>query len=178
MRFPKNILFVFTSLLVFLLAATLSCVIRSKYSSLPEIRAGEAGMEAAMLYQYSSLEYTQAGPEQAREGLLQYIRFLERVRNEHIDYPKNEFHADLGLAYLRLYRLESGAGDADAADAYMTNAQKELARLGWKEKDLSREALVKLIETRTSNDVKFYDGNKQTAPAPRTEQTQSKEKLQ
>jgi hypothetical protein len=66
-------------------------------------------------------------------------------------------HHDFGLTYLRLYRLELAAGDLASADRYMQSAQQELSELGWKQENLSTEALAKQIETRESNEAKLYN---------------------
>jgi hypothetical protein len=74
-----------------------------------------------------------------------------------------------------LYRLESAAGNGAAADGYMRSAQIELSALGWKEEQVSTEALKKDIETRESNEAQYYN-RKMQSPATEGKPGQSQEK--
>jgi hypothetical protein len=155
----KTILFCSACALVFLLGAAGSCALRAGYSSVPKVKTEFAYMYASNLDQYSLLQYNQAGPDQGREALLIYLKLLQRIRDEHIQYPQALLHSDFGLTYLRLYRLESAAGNSTAADDYMKSAQKEWSQLGWKNDDVSPEALRKMIETRESSEQKLYNNS-------------------
>lgn len=149
----------FLGLLVLLLAAAGSCVARARYRSLRQLRSEYAGMCLDNLSRYSFLQYSQAGPGQGRTALEQYLALLQRVRDERIQYPARTLHADFGLTYLRLYRLESSEGNLTAATDYMKSAQKEFVALGWKSDETSDEALSKLIETREANEAKVYNAD-------------------
>lgn len=162
--------------LCFLVAATVTCFLRAKYSRLPSIRTSFAYDYADNLDRYSFLQYSQAGPEQGKVALLQYIKLLDRIRRENIIYPQNLLHRDFALTYLRLYRIESAAGYVLAADDYMKSAQKELVAQGAKEQQVSPEALTKLIEARESREAELY--NQVTVSAGPKNSDTSKEKSQ
>ena len=163
-------------LLVFLLAAAASCLTRAKYRSVPRALESEyAYLYAGNLERYSFLQYNQSGPEEGRAALQQYLKLLQRIKDEHINFPSVVLHRDFGLTYLRLYRLESAAGNGAAADGYMRSAQMEFSALGWKEDDVSTEALKKDIETRESNEAQSYN-RKMQAPTTEGKRGQSQEK--
>ncbi len=151
MKAPRNILFVVVCGAVFLLVAAVDCMLRSKYSSIPQTEARFAYMYAGNLDRYSFLQYNQASADQGRKALLEYLNFLERIRNEKIEYPPILLHADFGFTYLRLYRLESAASNSAAAESYLKSAQTEFSPPGSK-KEISADFLKKLIETRESNE--------------------------
>ncbi|HUJ30982.1 MAG TPA: hypothetical protein VLY23_06850 [Candidatus Acidoferrum sp.] len=157
MKVLKVVLFCLACATAFCVAAAASCVLRAKYSSVPELKSKFAYMYAVNLARYSFLQYNQASPDQGRKALLEYLKLLQRIRDEKIQYPQGTLHRNFGLTYLRLYRLESTAGNSAAADAYMKSAQKEWSALGWKDKDVSAEGLSKLIELRESNEQKLYN---------------------
>ena len=165
MKALKTILFCFGCLLAFLLAATASCVLRAKYSSIPALRTRFAYMYADNLAHYSFLQYSQAGSEQGRAALLQYLNFLQRIRNEHIQYSARTLHTDFVLTYLHLYRLESTAGDSAVADGYMKDAQREWSALGWKNEDASIEAFKKLNQSLQTSEAHFSGESDPQAPA-------------
>lgn len=141
----------------FLVAATVTCILRVTYRWLPDLKESYAFDYADNVERYSFLQYSQAGPEQGKKALLQYIELLERIRRENITYPQNLLHRDLALTYLRLYRIESTAGNTSTADNYMKSAQKELLAQGAKEQQVSPEALTKLIEAREFQEDELYD---------------------
>lgn len=172
----KKILFGLSCLLAFLLAAATSCLLRARFRSVPELKATYAYMYAANLEHYSFLQYNQADSDQGKAALLEYVKLLERIQAESIQYPPNLLHHDFGLAYLRLYRLELAAGDLTSANRHMQLAQKELSELGWKQADLSTEALAKQIETRESNEAKLYNTPAPEMPAEHTVTEQGREK--
>jgi hypothetical protein len=174
MKTQKTILFCAACLFVFLVAAAMSCVIRAKYSSVPEMRSQFAYNYVANLGRYSFLQYNQASPDQGRKALLEYLKLIQRIRDEHIQYSQNTLHKDFGLTYLRLYRVESADGNSAVADDYMKASQEEWAALGWKNQDVSIEALSKLIEKRESNERKLY--NASGTQAAQAKQDKSKEK--
>jgi len=164
----RKILFGLSCVLAFLLAAAVSCALRAKFKFVPEVKASYARMYAENLDRYSFLQYNQASSDQGKAALLEYIKFLQRIRAEHIEFPPNLLRYDFGLAYLRLYRLEMAAGDPAGADRDMQSAQEELSGLGWKQADLSTEALAKQIQTRESNEAKLYNAPPREIPAIHT----------
>ncbi len=174
MKTPKTILWCFTCGLVFLLAGAVSCALRAKYSSVPKVKSAFAYEYAANLEQYSFLQYSQANSEQGRVALLDYLRLLQRIRDEQITFPQTTLHRDFGLTYLRLYRLESTAGNPAIADQFMKSAQQEWP-LGWKTEDVSSEALNKLIEKRELNERKLYNGSGLQGPTADAKQAKSKQ---
>ena len=158
-----------------MLTATATCLLRAKHRSVPDLRSQYAYLYAGNLERYSFLQYNQANPEEGRAALLQYIKLLQRIIDEHINFPPVTLHGDFGLTYLRLYRLESAAGNGAIADGYMASARREFSSLKWKEEDLSTEALKKLIETRESNESKLYNRETQSTTTA-VKQGQSQEK--
>jgi hypothetical protein len=155
MRSLKPIAFGFLCALVFLVAAATTSISRAKYRVIPHLKTEFAYMYAGILERYSFLQYSQAGPDQGKEALLRYLKFLQRIRDEPIQYPPQLLNRDFGLTYLRLYRLESAAGDAVAADEFMRSAQGAWSAVGWKNDEVSTGALQKLIETRESEEQKL-----------------------
>lgn len=128
------------------------------------LRADFAYMYSGILQQYAFLQCSQTDDEQGKKAQLQYLALLQRIRNEGIKYPQNQLHGDAGMAYLRLYRIESTAGNASAAADNMRSAQKEFSALGWNDKQISADALAKLIETREANEAKLYKASVQENP--------------
>lgn len=147
--------FVFACLLVFLASATLSGVLRAKYESLPEQRATYAELRIARLGEYAFLQASQASPDRGRQALLVYVNELREIQRHIKMYPEKQMHFDIGTTELRLYSLESVAGNSREAGEHMSSAQTEFAALGWK--DTSRDTLAKLISTREANEAKLYD---------------------
>lgn len=172
----RKILFGFGCVLAFLLAAAVSCALRAKFQSVPEVKASYARMYAENLDRYSFLQYNQAGSDQGKAALLEYVKFLQRIRAERIQFPPNLLRYDFGLTYLRLYRLELAAGDPAGANREMQSAQKELSGLGWKQEDLSTDALAKQIQTRESNEAKLYNASPREISAAHAETDQAKGK--
>jgi hypothetical protein len=171
----RTALFWLGCLLVFLLTAAASCFLRAKHRSVPDLKSEYAYLYAGNLERYSFLQYNQASPEEGRAALLQYLKLLQRIKDEHINFPPVTLHRDFGLTYLRLYRLESAVGNGAVADGYMVSAQMEYSSLKWKEEDVSTEALTKYIETRESNEAKLYNRQTQATTTP-GKQGQSQEK--
>lgn len=157
MKTMKTARFCMLCLLTLLLVAVGTCAARARYRSLRQLRSEYAGMYLDNLSRYSFLQYSQAGPDQGRAALEQYLALLQRIRAERIPYPASTLHADFGLTYLRLYRLESSAGNLAVAKDYMRSAQKEFAAMGWKSDSTSDAALSKLIQTREANEAKLYN---------------------
>lgn len=153
----RKILFGLACALAFLLAAAVSCALRAKFKYVPELKASYARMYAESLDRYSFLQYNQATSDQGKAALLEYMKLLQRIRAERIELPPKLLRYDFGLTYLRLYRLELAAGDPATADRDMQSARTELSGLGWKQEDLSSEALAKQIQTRESNEAKLYN---------------------
>ena len=175
MKTLRTVFFCLGCLMVFLLTAAASCLLRAKHRSVPELESEYAYLYAGNLERYSFLQYNQASPEEGRAALQQYLKLLQRIKDEHISFQSVTLHRDFGLTYLRLYRLESAAGNGAAADGYMRSAQIELSALGWKEEQVSTEALKKDIETRESNEAQFYN-RKVQSPATEGKPGQSQEK--
>ncbi len=139
-----------------MLSALIACAITAERRYIPLIEYKDARMYLQNMRDYAFLQYTQAGPDQARAAMLVYLGGLKRVQDEHIPYPRNAMHYDSGLAYLRLYRLESSVGNRDAADADMRRAQEEFSGLGWKPDQFSVDALIKASESREAQERKTY----------------------
>lgn len=175
MKTLRTAIFGLGCLLIFLLTAAASCLLRAKHRSVPDLKSEYAYLYAGNLERYSLLQYNQASPEEGRAALLQYLKLLQRIKDEHINFSPVTLHRDFGLTYLRLYRLESAAGNGAVADGYMASAQREFSSLKWKEEDVSTEALKKDIETRESNEAKLYNRETQTTTTA-GKQGQSQEK--
>jgi hypothetical protein len=153
---PRGIFFYVVCAAVLVAAAVASCALRAKYSLVPQLKSTDAYMDATNLDRYSFLQYNQAGPERGQRALLKYLKLLERIKAEGIEYPQAILHRDFGLVYLRLSRVELLQGNSVAADNYMNSAEKEFSALGWK--DVSVEALTEYIETLESNERRLYNG--------------------
>ena len=80
-------------LLVFLLAAAASCLTRAKYRSVPELESEYAYLYAGNLERYSFLQYNQSGPEEGRAALQQYLKLLQRIKDEHITFRRLSYIA-------------------------------------------------------------------------------------
>lgn len=176
MKVLKTVLFCFSCLLAFLLAAGVSCALRAKYRSIPALRTQFAYMYAGNLAHYSFLQYNQAGSDQGRTALLQYLSLLQRIRNEHIEYSARTLHLNFVLTYLDFYRLESTAGNSAAADGYMKDAQREWSALGWKNQDASMEAFKKLNQSLQASEAQFSSGGDLRAPPTQRKADKSKAK--
>jgi hypothetical protein len=174
MRSLKPIAFGFLCTLVFLVAAATTSISRAKYRAIPRLKTEFAYLYAGILERYSFLQYSQAGPDQGKEALLRYLKFLEQIRDEPIQYPPNLLNRDFGLTYLRLYRLESTAGNSVAADEFMRSAQVAWSAVGWKSDEVSVASLQKLIEARESEERKLYNniGGLRAARAETTPKSQ------
>jgi len=155
MKLTKIFLFTGACALVFLATAAVSCGIRTKYYALPNMRAGSAALYADLLREYYFLQYNQAGDEQGKVALLEYIAFLEKTRTQIKNYPARNLHFNLALTYLRLYRLETASSNHAKANEHLQAAQREFTILG--QKDISADQLIKDIETRESNEAKLYN---------------------
>jgi hypothetical protein len=158
MKVVKVIFFCCAYLLVFLATGALSCAIRAKHRDLPRVRASLAYSYAGFFEEYSFLQYNQAGGEQSKTALLDYLGILQRIQNEKIKYPEKALHFYSDLTYLRLYRLEVAANNPAKADEYLKSAQNELAILG--RKDVSAENLIKSIEAQEAREAKLYNNDK------------------
>ncbi|MGH9827255.1 MAG: hypothetical protein ACREDR_28840 [Blastocatellia bacterium] len=151
MKIFKTALFCCMCLLIFLLAATLSCMLRAKYTSIPAIRTDFAYMNDSNWAHYSFLQYSQADPNRGRTALLQYLNLLRRIRSEHVQYSAKTLHLEFVLTYLHLYRLESTASHSVLADGYMKAAQSEWSVLAWKDEKTSIAAFNKLTDKVRAN---------------------------
>jgi len=168
MKVLRNILFYLVCATVFLVATVGSSAFRAKYTLVPKLKSTDAYMYATNLDRYSFLQYDQAGPDQGRRALLEYLKLLDRIRGEKIEYSQVTLHRDFGLTYLRLYRLELADGNPSAAGNYMKSAQKEWSALGWK--DVSAETLTAYVETLESKEQKLYNTAGIQAPAGQEKQ--------
>lgn len=164
MKVLKKILFCFVCLGVFLVAGALTCAIRVKYRTVPELKSRVAYSYAGLVADFSFLQYNQAGAEPGKSALLDYLEVLRKIQNEKIRYSPNKLHSDYGLTYLRLYRLELAEHEPTEAAAYMTSALKEFAGVPWKA-DLSAEVLANAIATREDSENKNYNNVKGTPVA-------------
>lgn len=175
MKIIRTLLFCAACLLAFLLAGAATCTLRARYGVIPKVRARFAYMNIANLHIYSFLEYNQANSEQGKAALLLYLDALKRIENDGAVLPKTTLHYESALTYLRLYRLELAAGHSASADDYMRSAQKEDLALGWKEADVSTEALARIIATRETNEAKLYNSNDAKSSEPKPKPCGSKE---
>jgi hypothetical protein len=85
----RTALFWLGCLLVFLLTAAASCFLRAKHRSVPDLKSEYAYLYAGNLERYSFLQYNQASPEEGRAALLQYLKLLQRIKDEHINFPRS-----------------------------------------------------------------------------------------
>jgi len=122
-------------------------------------------MYADNLAHYSFLQYNQAGPDQGRTALLQYLSFLQRIKNEYIRYSARILHMDFVLTYLHLYRLESTVGNSAVAAGYMNDAQRDWSALTWKNEDAAIAAFKKLNQSLSSSEARFSGKGALSAPA-------------
>ena len=118
MKAVRMILFCFACLLVFLVFGVATCTIRAKYRYFPDVRASLAYSYAAFFSEYAFLQSNQAGGEQGKTALLEYLGILQRFQNEKIKYPEKILHLYSELTYLRLYRLEVDTNNPAKADQY------------------------------------------------------------
>lgn len=81
MKVFKNILFCFGCLAIFLIAGAVSCAIRAKYRSLPQLRSTLAYSNAGLVYNFSFLQYNQASGEEGRTALMRYLEVLQKIQN-------------------------------------------------------------------------------------------------
>jgi len=158
MKAVKIILFCFACLLVFLVTGAVCCGIRAKYWDLPNVRASLAYSYTSFFGEYSFLQYNQAGGEQGKTALLDYLGILHRIQNEKIKYPEKALHFYSDLTYLRLYRLEVASNNSVKAAEYVRSAQNELAILG--QKDVLATNLIKSIEAQEAYEAKLYNNDR------------------
>jgi hypothetical protein len=164
MKVLKGIIFCFASVGVFLVAGALTCAVRAKYRTVPELKSRVAYSCAGLVADYSFLQYNQAGGEQGKSALQENLEVLHKIQLEKIRYSPNKLHSDYGLTYLRLYRLELAEHEPTEAAAYMTSALREFASVPWKG-DLSAEGLANAIATREDSENKNYNNVERTPVA-------------
>jgi len=140
----------------FLVAAGAACILRARYASVPDTESSYAMSDESNLARYSFLQASQADTSDGRVALVEYVNLLKRIRREGLKFPEKRLRYDLGLAYLRLFRLELLAGNSQAADSYMKLAQQELSSLGWKKDDLATAALEESIDKQEAAEEKLY----------------------
>src|SRR5713101_6923828 len=170
MKVLNGILFSFACLVVFVVVGAATCAIRAHYKYTPVVKSSMADSYASLVSRYSFLQYNQAGGEQAKKALLDYLDVLQKIQNEGIQFPRSTTHFDSGLTYMRLYRLGVEANKpAEAAD-YLKLAQAEFSSRGWKSESISSESLIKKTEMREASEAKLYNTDKKlNAPAARKE---------
>lgn len=158
MKATRTILFCFACLLVFLAAGAATCWIRAKHKYLPDVRASLAYSYAGLFSEYSLLQSNQAGPEQGKKALLEYLGVLQRLQSGKIKYPGKILHLYAEVAYLRLYQLEMATNSSAKAAEYLSSAESELAALG--HKDITPEQLIRYIQVREAAEAKLYNSDK------------------
>jgi len=155
LKILKIFLFCVGCLFAFLTVTAASCAFRVRYGSLARLNTSMAYSYADLFGTYSLLQYNQAGGEQAKKAVLDYLESLKKMRDQGIQDPKNILHFDFAISYLRLYRLEMAAANSVKAEEYLTSAQTEFSSMG--RKDASREFLIKFIETQEAREAKLYN---------------------
>jgi hypothetical protein len=158
MKALRTIFFCFACLLVFLAAGAATSSIRAKYTYLPNVRASLAYSYARLFDEYSLLQSNQAGPEQGKTALLEYLRVLQHLQNGKVEYPGNILHLYTEVTYLRLYQLEMTTNNSAKATEYLNSAESQLALLG--HKDIPPNQLIKYIQAREAAEEKLYNGDK------------------
>jgi hypothetical protein len=118
---------------------------------------------SSFISEYAFLQYNQAGEEQGRKALLDYLAVIQGIRERKIQTRQDRLHYEYGLTCLRLYRLEMAANKPAEADNYMRSAQQELSSAGLK--DVSVEQLIKSMETREAGEAKVYNSSGVSVPA-------------
>lgn len=161
MKAVRMILFCLACLLVFLVVGAATCTIRAKYRYLPSIKASLAYSYAAFFSEYAHLQSNQAGGEQGKTALLEYLGILQRFQNEKINYPEKLLHLYSELTYLRLYQLEVDTNNPAKADQYLKSAENELAILG--HRDITPEQLIKYIQVQEASEAKLYNSKGDTS---------------
>jgi hypothetical protein len=156
MKVIKRILFCFACLGMFLVAGTLSCAIRAKYRTVPQLRSKVAHSYVGLVGDYSFLQYNQAGGEAGRAALLEYLDVLRTIENEKIPFSQNMLHGFRGLTFLRLYRLALAENKPDEGTKYLISAQEEFVSSGFKGV-ASTEDWAKSITTREAWEAKHYN---------------------
>jgi hypothetical protein len=164
MKAVKRILFIFACLGMFLIAGTITCGIRTKYRSLPAMRATVAYSYAELIEDYSFLQYNQASPERGKIALMHNLDVLRKIQNERIPYNQDHLHAQIGLTYLRLYSVELAENNGGESSRYLTEAQKELV-IAHYTGDSSSAALAKIIATRDASEDKYFKNVRETPAA-------------
>jgi hypothetical protein len=160
MKAVRMILFCFACLMVFLVVGAATCTIRAKYRYVPNVRANLAYSYAAFFSDYALLQSNQAGGDQGKTALLQYLGILQRFQNEKIKYPEKILHLYSELTYLRLYQLEVDTNNPVKADQYLKSAENELAILGHRE--ITPEKLIKYIQAKEAYEAKLYNSKGDT----------------
>jgi len=163
MKFLKSVLFCMACVLVFALAAVATSSMRAGRWVMPKLRANLAYSYASLFGDYAFLQYNQADTEQAKAALLDYLGILQKIRRQGTQYPERTLHRDLGITYLRLYRLNLAANRPSEAMADLKSAQEEFSGGGLK--DFSAESLVKQLDEREAGEAKLYNNDASAAVA-------------
>ena len=89
LKILKIFLFCGVCLLALLTAAAASCAFRVRYGNLARLNTSMAYSYASLFGDYSLLQYNQAGGEQGKKALLDYLEILQKMRDQGIRDPKN-----------------------------------------------------------------------------------------
>lgn len=162
MKTRKIVLSCLLGLIVFLVTGAAVSAIRIKYRSLPEARGILAYFYSSFVSEYAFLQYNQAGGEQGRKALLDYLQVIQEIRERKMQTRQDRLHYEYGLTCLRLYRLEMAANKPAEAENYLRSAQQELSSAGLK--DVSAEQLIKSMETREAGEAKLYNSSGLSVP--------------
>jgi hypothetical protein len=153
--------FTVNCMLLFFLAAAITCGIRAKYRAIPWFQMNTDFSAMLLEADSSFLQYNQAGGEAGTEALLGYLGTLQKIQRSDKRFPQNKLHFEIGLTYLRLYRSAEAAGRPDQANSYLESAQWEFTKLGWQKESLSTQSLIKSLQTREAAEAKFYNADEE-----------------
>jgi hypothetical protein len=153
MKTLKIALFCLGCLSVFFLAALITSGLRIR-RELPRLKNSSTYQYAGLIGDYAFLQYNQASSEQGRAALLEYADVLQRARAHGANVPGKVLNFQLGLTYLRLYRLAIATHDLAKASDYLSAGQKEMSSVG--HKDIPTEELIEAMQKREAEEDKLY----------------------
>lgn len=165
MKVLRSIGFCFVCLLAFFVTGGTVSLVRAKHTYVKGFESQMAYSYAAFVAEDTFLQYNQAGLSEGKTALSGYLETLQKIQNEGIQYPSNKLHYERGLAYLRLYRLETTANESSEAQRYLKSALNEFSNLPSKE-PLSSQFLINSIESREAQEAKLYNGEGVTTLEP------------
>jgi hypothetical protein len=113
----------------------------------------------AVTSQYAQLQYQNAGYDDAKAALLEFIALCDAIKGEEDRFfGEKVYYVDTGLAYSRLALLEERFGHREEMQKYFKDAQKRFQAGGWTNISEARirEILLRLDEKakRPIKDVK------------------------